>query len=266
MLPIRRAARGHGRRFIAITGGKGGVGRSTIASNLAIAYANAGARTALVDGDSGMADLNLILGVAPERSLLDLLEGRPLDEVVVETHGITLLPGLAGSSRLASPTSCDRSRIREAIDDVRNRYETVLFDAPAGLEPCALTVTAMADVVTVVTPEPLALAGAYGSLKALSSMHGLRRAFLLPNQTASDDEGRALAKDLGAVVDRFLGIDLILLPAIPNDPTSADTVIHGVPAMVARPCGPMSQAIHRAAQALDGHLGERRCSNEGGTR
>src|ERR1041385_2945516 len=82
------------RRAISVSGGKGGVGKSTVALNLAIAYAQAGARTLMVDTDLGMADLNLLLGVAPDKSLLDALSGTPIEDVLVSAHGIDLLPAL----------------------------------------------------------------------------------------------------------------------------------------------------------------------------
>src|ERR1043165_7975458 len=82
------------RRAVSVSGGKGGVGKSTIAVNLAVAYSQLGARTLMVDTDLGMADLNLLLGVAPERSILDALGGTPIEEVLVPAHGIELLPAL----------------------------------------------------------------------------------------------------------------------------------------------------------------------------
>src|SRR5262245_60417092 len=89
-------------RVIAVTGGKGGVGKSTTSVNLAAAYARKGSRTLALDSDLGMADLNLLLGVAPERSLADVLAGHPISDVLVEAHGLHLLPGLNGSFQLAN--------------------------------------------------------------------------------------------------------------------------------------------------------------------
>ena len=89
-------------RAIAVTGGKGGVGKSTVALNLAMAYAARGANALMVDTDLGMADLNLLLGVAPGRSMLDVLNGTPVEEALVAAHGIHLLPALNGSYLLAT--------------------------------------------------------------------------------------------------------------------------------------------------------------------
>ena len=106
------------RRSIAVTGGKGGVGKSTIALNLAIAYSQLGARTLMVDTDLGMADLNLLLGVAPQKSLLDALGGTPIEEVLVSAHGIQLLPALNGSYLLSTigPTAQRAFVIRRVVE------------------------------------------------------------------------------------------------------------------------------------------------------
>src|SRR5688572_19057895 len=131
------------RRFLAVSGGKGGVGKSTIALNLALSYAKAGHRTLAIDGDFGMADLNLLLGVAPERSLLEVVVGTAsLDEVLIERHGIHLLPGASGCYRLANPDRFTRRRIAEELQTLRGRFETVIADMPAGIEANAMAVTA----------------------------------------------------------------------------------------------------------------------------
>jgi flagellar biosynthesis protein FlhG len=84
------------RRVVAVTGGKGGVGKSSVAVNLAVSWARRGARTLALDGDMGMADLNLLLGLAPGRSLMDLIGGCPVEEVLIAAHGIHFLPALSG--------------------------------------------------------------------------------------------------------------------------------------------------------------------------
>src|SRR5262249_18047488 len=104
------------RRAIAVTGGKGRVGKSTMALNPPVACAPRGARTLAVDGDLGMADLNLLLGLAPERSLLDVVNGERLESALVGAHGIHLLPALNGSYKLANLDGRARERILDAID------------------------------------------------------------------------------------------------------------------------------------------------------
>ena len=134
IIPLRQR-----RRFIAVSGGKGGVGKSTIAANLALSYAKAGHRTLAVDADFGMADLNLLLGLAPEKSLLEVVVGSAsLEDVLIERHGIHLLPGANGCFRLANPDRFTRRRIAEEIETLRGRFDTVIADMPAGISANAI--------------------------------------------------------------------------------------------------------------------------------
>ena len=103
-------------RAIAVTGGKGGVGKSTVALNLAVSWARRGSKTLTVDGDLGMADLNLMLGLAPAHSLADVLDGVPISDVLEAAHGIDLLPALNGSHRLANLDDAARRNMLSAID------------------------------------------------------------------------------------------------------------------------------------------------------
>ncbi len=103
------------RRAVAVTGGKGGIGKSTLSVNLAVAYAQGGAKTLMVDTDLGMADLNLLLGVAPEKNVLDALGGAAVADVLVETHGVKLLPALNGSNVLANLGLGGLRRILELV-------------------------------------------------------------------------------------------------------------------------------------------------------
>src|SRR5882724_5683480 len=116
------------RRAISVSGGKGGVGKSTIALNLAIAYSQLGARTLMVDTDLGMADLNLLLGVAPEKSLLDALGGTPIEDVLISAHGIELLPALNGSYLLSTIGPAAQRRIIELVDSLAEKFDTLVVD------------------------------------------------------------------------------------------------------------------------------------------
>jgi flagellar biosynthesis protein FlhG len=239
-------------RALAVTGGKGGVGKSTIAVNLAVSYASRGSRTLAVDGDLGMADLNLLLGLAPGRSLLDVLDGAPVSEVLVSAHGIDLLPALNGSHRLANLTPAERARLISAIESALPDYDTLVIDIPAGIGETAMTLaSSAADVVVVTTPEPLALADAYACMKVLATRYGLRRCFLLPNSVRSPSQAEEIVGRLKVLVDRFLGIEMVPLPAVPRDEGISDAAAAGVPMVLYQPESPASRAIKRAARHLD---------------
>jgi flagellar biosynthesis protein FlhG len=239
-------------RAVAVTGGKGGVGKSTVALNLAVSWARRGSRTLTVDGDLGMADLNLLLGLAPERSLADVLDGAPIADVLIAAHGIDLVPALNGSHRLANLDEAARRRLIGAVNGLCERYDTVVVDTPAGIGETAMGLAgAAADVVVVTTPEPLSLADAYACLKVLTMRHGLTRAFVVPNSVRTPSQGEEVVARLQGLVDRFLGITLVPLPAVPWDGAVAPAAAAGVPLVLHSPESPAARALRRVAQRLD---------------
>jgi flagellar biosynthesis protein FlhG len=239
-------------RVVAITGGKGGVGKSNLAVNLAVTWGKSGARALAMDADLGMADLNLLLGQAPEKSLADVLHGCPIGDVVVEAHGIGLLPGLNGSFALANLDERRRHALLAAVDTLEGRFDTLVIDTGAGIDGNAIDFAgAAAQVVVVATPEPLSLADAYSCLKALEQRHGVRSAFVLPNRVRSPSEADDVFARLAAVVDRFLTVSLTPLPPIPYDPCMGEAGAAGVPLVLYRPDSPASRAIAQAARRID---------------
>jgi flagellar biosynthesis protein FlhG len=239
------------RRSIAVSGGKGGVGKSTIALNLAIAYAQAGNATLMVDTDLGMADLNLLLGVAPERSLLDALGGVPVEDILVSAHGVHLLPALNGSYLLSTIGPTAQRRILEMVASLANRFETLIVDVAAGIGQSQTTFAgATSDTVVVVNPEPLSMADAYACLKVLATEQKVRHAFVVPNRVTSRAQADELTARLGALVARFLDLEITALPPIPADPTVAEAAQIGVPLMVHAPDAPAARAIRQLTRAL----------------
>lgn len=239
-------------RVLAVTGGKGGVGKSTVALNLAVSWARRGAKTLALDGDMGMADLNLLLGLAPARSLLDLIQGSPVEDVLVEAHGIHLLPALNGSFTLANMDSSARAALLAAVEQLSDQFDTLVVDTPAGIGENAMALAgSVADVVVVATSEPLSLADAYACLKVLATRHGVARAYLLPNAVRSPSEADEVVRRLTALVDRFLGIQLVPLPAIPFDPAVPVAAAAGQPLVLHSPDGPASRALLKAARRMD---------------
>ncbi|MEM6990431.1 MAG: P-loop NTPase [Myxococcota bacterium] len=238
-------------RVVAITGGKGGVGKSFLAANLAAAWSSDGVRTLAVDADFGMADLNLMLGVAPDRSALDVLCGVPIGEVLVRAHGVDLLPGLNGSSTLANLDATERRALLAAIDTLEDTYDVCVIDAPPGISDTGIDMSAAAShVVVVLSPEPVSLADAYSCLKAMCVRHNLARAYVVPNNVANADEAAETFQRLEAIVDRFLGVKLVALPHIVRDAAVATTCALGVPVVHHSPDAPAARAVKTIARRL----------------
>lgn len=238
-------------RVVAVTGGKGGVGKSTVAANLAAAFVLRKARTLAVDADFGMADLNLLLGVAPDYSVLDVLKGLPVREAIVKAHGVDLLPGLNGSAALANLEIDDRRRVLAAVDGLEEDYDACIIDAPPGIGDTGLDMVAAAShVVVVLSPEPVSLADAYSCLKALYVRHRISRAYVVVNTVGSIDEADETFWRLRTIVDRFLGIELQQLPFIPRDASVSTTSALGVPIVQHSPDSPAARAIRTIAHEL----------------
>ncbi len=240
-------------RAISVTGGKGGVGKSTLALNLALAYVAEGARTLVVDTDLGMADLNLLLGVAPEKTILDALAGTPIEDILIAAHGVSLLPALNGSYLLSTIGPAAQRRLIDLIAGLANRFDTLVIDVAAGIGQIQTGFAgATADTVVVVNPEPLSMADAYACLKVLSTEQGVRHAYIVPNRIVSRGQADELTARLSALVARFLDLEITTLPAIPADPNVAEAAQIGVPLLVHAPDSPAARAIRKLTRVIAG--------------
>ena len=240
-------------RVIAVTSGKGGVGKTNIAANLAVALSQRGLRVLVVDGDLGMADLNLVYGIAPRMTLLDVLSGeRPITEVVAEgPAGVRVLPACAASFRMANLSEEERQQMCAAIGQLEGSYDMMVIDTGAGIGATSMSFAAAADQpVLVVTPEPSSIADGYAVAKVLSSRLGVRRLWVLPNQVANAREAHHTFRRLATLVGRFLDLSLVQLGHVPTDRSVTCAVRAGRPFQLASPDAPAARGLRGVAQRL----------------
>lgn len=207
-------------RVTAVASGKGGVGKTNVSVNLATALAAMGRKTMLVDGDVGLANANILLGLNAPTTIADLITRNAcMKDVVIEgPSGLCVVPGHSGSGvSLAMPAS-DRRRLADAFRPYADRLDHIVVDTASGIHAETLELVADSDtVLLVLNDEPTAFMDAYAMVKVLASDHGCAEIAIVTNMVASDHSGRELFRHFKEVVRRFLRVDLVHLGSVPRD-------------------------------------------------
>ena len=245
--------------IIAVTSGKGGVGKTFVSANLAAALARAGRRVLVLDADLGLANLDVLLNLYPKITLHDVFTGKSTlaDAVLPAPGGFHVLLAGSGLVEYSRMTPEVRDQLQKVVDDVAPRFDHVLLDTGAGISDVVLyTVSLAGEVLVVVTPEPTSLTDAYATIKVLATTQGRRRVHLLVNQTRKPGEGRAVRQQLQQVVDRYVnpGLDspvrLELLGEVPNDAAVRESVQRRQLLMESLPGTPAAMALVAVATRL----------------
>ena len=240
-------------KVIAVASGKGGAGKTNLVANLSIAFARMGRRVLALDGDLGLANLDLALGISPKYNVLDLLEQRAtIDEIITEApEGVSVLPGCSGRFELANLSDQTRYNFFQAIDQLENRYDTLLIDTCAGIGSNAIEFAAAAqDVVVIANMEPTSQADAYAFIKVLSNRSNINRMYLVANMVRNLMEGEQVFKRLSGLAERFLGVSLVYIGCILQDKHVSQSIQAGIPLLVAYPKSLASQCVENIARKL----------------
>ncbi|MEI7035956.1 MinD/ParA family protein [Fulvimonas yonginensis] len=241
-------------RAIAVAGGKGGVGKTTVAVNLGMTLAMTGRDVMLLDADMGLANVDVLLGLAPSRHLGHLLDGTAtLEELVLEApHGLKVIPGGSGARRLAQLGNGEHAAVIRAFDELPRPPDYLLVDTAAGLsDNVAMFAAAADDVVLVVCDEPASLTDAYALIKVLSRDFGVRRFRFVANLVRNAGEARALHQKLAKVSDRFLDVVLDFMGFVPQDERLRQAIRRQSAVVDLWPAARSSQAFKQLAGAVD---------------
>lgn len=220
-------------RIIAVTSGKGGVGKTFVSANLAAALARSGRRVLVLDADLGLANLDVVLNLFPKITLHDVFTGKSAlqDAILPAPGGFSVLLAGSGMVEYSRMTPEVRDQLQAVIDEVEPRFDHVLLDTGAGISDVVLyTVSLAGEVLVVATPEPTSLTDAYATIKVLAATQQRRRLNLVVNQTRKMAEGRTVRQQLQQVVDRFVNptlespVRLELVGEIPSDPAVRECV------------------------------------------
>lgn len=253
------AKRTRSARITAITSGKGGVGKTFVAANLAAALARQGQRVLVLDADLGLANLDVVLNLFPKLTLHDVFSGKTalVDAIVPAPGGFSVLLAGSGMVEYSRMTPEVRAQLQAVIDEVAPNYDHVLLDTGAGISDVVLYTVSLADEVLIVaTAEPTSLTDAYATIKVLATTQGRRRIQLVVNQARRPGEGRTVRQQLQQVVDRYVnaGLDtavrLDLMGELPADPAVRDAVLRRELLLLSQPGTPASIAIGDLATRL----------------
>jgi len=242
-------------RVVAVASGKGGVGKTNVSANLAIAFGRQGKRVWLLDADLGLANVDVLFGLSPRLSLFDVLRAdHSLADVVLDgPAGVRIIPAASGVEELTALGAADRLRLLGLIDTLEPQPDVLLVDTAAGISPNVLFfAAAAADVLIVVTPEPTALTDAYALMKVLAARHRRREFLVVVNMAAGSADAHSAFVRLARVAERFLHVRVEYQGWIPYDDAVARAVRAQLPVVLASPHAPASVAFAQLAQRLGG--------------
>ncbi len=217
---LRNRVKNDAIKVIAVTGGKGGVGKSNVSLNLAISLCQQGKRVLLLDADLGLANIDVMLGLRVTKNLSHVLRGEcTLDEVMVEgPHGLMVVPATSGTQSMVELTQAEHAGLIRAFSELKTPIDVLIVDTAAGISDMVLAFARAAqDVLVVVCDEPTSVTDAYALMKILNNDYGVYKFKIIANMVTSLKQGQDLFAKLTKVTDRFLDAQLELVSCVPYD-------------------------------------------------
>lgn len=242
-------------QVMAVTGGKGGVGKSNVTINLAIELGKLGRNVLILDADLGLANIDVLCGIQPHGTLTDVLNGKhSLDEIVVQIdENVRLLPASSGASKVASLTQTEYGGLIHAFSSMQAPIDTLLVDTPAGIgNQVTAFCRAAREVVVVVCDEPTSVADAYSTIKVLSKEFQVKRFNILVNKVASSDRALDLFDKVLEKTDTGLDVMLNYFGAIPQDEHLHIGACKQTPVVTSYPASQASKAFRKLAKTVNG--------------
>jgi flagellar biosynthesis protein FlhG len=240
-------------RVMAVTSGKGGVGKTMLTANLAVLGAKRGKRVLVIDADLGLANVEIVFGVKPKRHVGDLLnpEVSP-DDVLIEVRpGIHILPAASGIQQLTQLGEDEKLRLIATLDGLAERFDLVLIDSGAGIGDNVLFFVGVAqEIVLVVTPEPTSLVDAYAAVKVLSQQMGIKDFGVVVNLVVDELAARDVFQKLVGLADRFLSVRIRHLGYVTRDENVHRAVMAQRPIIDLFAMAPASRALNLIADRL----------------
>ncbi|MBN2652327.1 MAG: MinD/ParA family protein [Spirochaetales bacterium] len=242
-------------RIIAVSSGKGGVGKTNISINLALAYAALGKKVIVLDADLGLANVNVILGIIPKYNLYHLIrKQKKMKDILLDTeYGIQIIAGASGFSKIANLSDDERNSFVSEMSEL-SAADVIIVDTGAGISNNVLSFIAAADdAIIVTTPEPTAITDAYGIIKVIAtevdkSELGLK---LIVNRVKTVTEGKKVAERVINIAQQFLNVKIDYLGYVYDDPVVGDSVARQKPFLLHDPKCKASACIRQIVSRLE---------------
>jgi len=241
-------------KVIAITSGKGGVGKSNIAGNLAIACQRLGKKVLILDADLGLANIDIIFGLNPKHNIGEVIRGeKELSDIIITgPEGVAVMPASSGVQELAHLTRGQKINLLNEFDTLNSRFDILLIDTGAGISSNVIYFNLAAqERIIVVTPEPTSITDAYALIKVMFRQHATKSFLLLINMVKDGKEAKAVYRNLSTVVARFMGgISIDYAGFIPWDRCLQESVSRRNPVVCCYPESSSSRSFKQLAHYL----------------
>lgn len=252
-------------KVFAITSGKGGVGKTNVVGNLAIAYQRMGKRVLIFDADLGLANIDIIFGINPKHTIEDVINGKKeLSQIIVNgPEGVSIIPASSGVQELSHLSEGHKINLLNEFDILNSMFDILLIDTSAGISSNVIYFNLAAqERIVVVTPEPTSITDAYALMKLMFKQHGTDNFFILLNMVKNETEAKSVYKHLSRVIDKFMSsISIDYAGFIPWDNCLYEAVSKRMPVTCCYPEASSSQSFKALAKCILSRANDR--SNDG---
>lgn len=239
---------------ISVTSGKGGVGKTNLSVNLAVSLAQQGKRVVLIDADLGLANVDVVLGLTPQKNLFHLFhDGATMQDILFPTpYGFSILPASSGMSEMLALSTGQKLELLEAVDGLEDQLDYLIVDTGAGINDNVLYFNLAAqERLVVLTPEPTSLTDAYALIKVLKLNHGVEHFKVLVNMAGDAKIAKEMFSRLYQACDHFLsGVSLDFAGLVPRDPQVRKAVVQQKPFCIVNPESSASLAVQQVARTI----------------
>jgi flagellar biosynthesis protein FlhG len=244
----------NGPLVIAVTSGKGGVGKTNIVGNLAIAYQRMKKKTLIFDADLGLANIDIIYGINPKYTIEEVISGeKELSQIIVQgPEGVAIIPASSGVQELAHLSEGHKINLLNEFDILNNKFDVLLIDTSAGISSNVTYFNLAAqERIVVVTPEPTSITDAYALIKVMFNKHEVKNFYLLMNMVKDEKEAKSVYKNLSSVIGKFMGsISIDYAGYIPYDKHLHKSVSRREPVSCCYPEASSSRSFKKLADFL----------------